>query len=269
MKTALLAILGLALSVGLGRAETWNLQIVDDAGDTGYDSQIVTLSDGIPYIFYKNSSSNSLQLAWWVPDGGGSGGWQFKGLDNYVPTGLKFEAIVDAQDHIHVAYARQASPYVKYGIYDPATQAWILGPESVTGGQSNMYVDLTIVPIEADLVPVIAANRTDATVYVYKRDPVSGVWSNTNVDPTHDARRGTSVAVDASHNMHVSYYEATGANLMYATKGWDATTWMISTVDVTGNVGDYSSILVDASDRVHIVYYDTTNGDLKHAVLTP
>jgi hypothetical protein len=265
---AIMMVLALAVSVGLCQADTWNLQVVDDAGNVGYDSQIVTLADGTPYIFYK-SDSNNLYLAWWVPDGGGGGGWQYKYLDNYTPNGFPFEAIVDSSNRIHLAYSRYTSPAVKYGIYDPATQAWALGPETVTGATTYSFVDLLLTQIGPDLVPVICANIENGKVYVYKRDPGTGVWSNTNVDPLHTATHGGSVAVDASHNMHVSFYENDGDNLMYATKTWDATTWQISTVDITGNVGDYSSILVDSSNRVHIVYYDTTNGDLKHAVLTP
>jgi hypothetical protein len=260
-------VLGLVLSVGTSQAQTWNLQIVDDAGDAGYDSQIVTTADGTPYVFYKRSGD--LYLAWWVPGEGDLGGWQFKYLDTYVSSPYAFEALVDAQDRIHVAYGRYTSPGVKYGIYSPSTQAWVLGPETVTGAQTTSYVDLTLVPIGSDLVPVIASNRENDKSYVFKRDPVSGAWSSTNVDPVHNATRGASIAVDSSLNMHASFYEPDGDNLMYATKTWDATTWQVSTVDVTGNVGDYCSILVDASDHVHIVYYDTTNGDLKHATLTP
>lgn len=261
-------VLALAISVGLCQADTWNLQVVDDAGDVGYDSQIVTLSDGTPYIFYKSSTDN-LYLAWWVSDGGGGGGWQYRYLDNYTRNGTTFEAIVDATNRIHIAYSRYTSPAVRYGIYDPATQTWTLPLETVTGAPTSVFVDLLLTQIGADLVPVICANGENGKVYVYKRDPATGVWSNTIVDTLHTATHGGSVAVDAAHNMHVSFYENDGDNLMYATKTWDATTWQVSTVDITGNVGDYSSILVDASNRVHIVYYDTTNGDLKHAVLTP
>jgi hypothetical protein len=69
--------------------------------------------------------------------------------------------------------------------------------------------------------------------------------------------------------MHVSFFEPTGQNLMYATKAWDDVTWQVSTVDITGSVGDYPSIAVTPDNHVHIVYYDATNGDLKYATLTP
>ncbi len=259
--------LSFLLGIPTAQGQTWNLQVVDDAGDAGYDSQIVVTSAGIPYIFYK--SGGNLMLAWWIPDGGGAGGWQYKQLDSNMYAGYFFEVLLDAQDRFHVAWNKYVSPYTRYGIYDPATGSWVLGPEAVTGTSAYSYVDLALVQIGEELVPVITSLAEDARVSVFQRTPGTGGWTSTQVDAVHYATHGASIAVDSALNLHVSFYENAGDNLMYATKAWDDTTWQVSTVDIAGNVGDYSSIAVDASDNVHIVYYDATNGDLKYATLNP
>jgi hypothetical protein len=249
------------------RSQTWNLQTVDDAGDTGYDSQIVVTPSGVPFIFYKSNTSNTLNLAYWVgtPE---EGGWQYRQLDTYISPGYTYEAIADSLGRIHVVWNRYATPYTKYGIFDPTTLTWVLGPEGVTGTSSTAYLDLALVHIGGNIIPVIGYSREGNYVYIYRRDPGTGAWSYTQVDAVHTSSHAPTVAVDSAHNLHVAFYEETGDNLMYATKAWDDAVWQISTVDLTGNVGDYPSILVDSSDNVHIVYYDTTNGDLKYATLT-
>lgn len=267
MKTLFAAgILAITLLLGASaaQAQTWNLQVVDDAGDTGYDSQIAVASDGSPFIFYKYGGS--LQLAWWVP--GGGGGWQYSNLDNNnVPINYAFEVLVDTQGRFQVAYAKANG--VKYGIFSPTTKTWVLGPEVVTGAPASTYVGMALTTIGPDIIPVLSINGDGGKVNVYKRDPATGAWSSTTADNLHNASHPSSVALDSTQHMHVCFYENAGQNLMYATKAWNDTAWQVSTVDITGNVGDYPKIAVTPDDHVHIVYYDVSNGDLKYAALNP
>jgi hypothetical protein len=264
MKIGILAVTLLS-GVTAAHAQTWNLQVVDDAGDVGYDSQIVVANDGTPFLFYKNSSQ-TMFVAWWVP-GGGGGGWQYATLEANTPYGYSYEVLVDALGRFQIAYTRY--DVVRYGIFSPTTKTWVLGPVTVTGAAAYSHVDLALTTIGPDIIPVLSCNQDGNKVYVYKRDPVSGAWSNTVVDTLHNSSHAASVAVDSLYNLHVCFYEPSGLNLMYATKAWDDTTWQVSTVDITGNVGDYGSIAVTPDDQVHIVYYDATNGDLKYAALNP
>lgn len=262
-----IVVIAIALASAPASGQTWNLQTVDDAGDMGYDSQIVTSSDGTPYIFYRGD--NALRLAWWVSGGGDLGGWQYKTLDSNTYNGLAFEVLVDGLGRFHLAWSRYTAPNIKYGVYDPATASWVLGPETVTGGLTYSHVDLALADVGGSIWPCVLFNKDSDPVYLARRNPGTGVWTTTAVDAAHTASGPSSITVDSMNNLHVSYYEDVGDNLMYATKTWDATTWQLSTVDVTGNVGSWSSIAVTAGDVVHIVYYDTTNGDLKYATLVP
>ncbi len=95
----------------------------------------------------------------------------------------------------------------------------------------------------------------------------------------------TSIAVDGTGRVYISYYDTTNTNLKYATcagscldvtatGGWSSTGGgAIVCVDggagcagtANFNVGEYSSISVDGTGRVHIAYYDTSHTDLKYA----
>jgi len=260
-----LAAIAVAFIAPVAVAQEWNIQLVDDAGDVGYDSQIAVLSNGIPYIVYVGSSSD-LKLAWWVEQGGQSG-WNFSIIGN-ATAGRAKEMLVDEQDRLHIAWNYGATSY--YGIYNPATQAWVLGPESVAFGMYYAHLDLALWSSGGNLIPVIVATLdSNSAVKLAKRDPGTGVWSIETCSGTFTSDGAASVAVGADGGLHVSFYERFGANLVYAVKVAGGTTWMFQTIDTGGTVGQYSSILIDDVGDIHIAYYDTTNGDLKFASTTP
>ena len=61
-----------------------------------------------------------------------------------------------------------------------------------------------------------------------------------------------SMAIDSNGYLHISYYDETNKNLMYATN--EGGSWSTKTVDSRDDVGVASSIAVDSNDNVHIVY---------------
>ncbi|MCF6157375.1 MAG: hypothetical protein E3K32_02110 [wastewater metagenome] len=91
-------------------------------------------------------------------------------------------------------------------------------------------------------------------------------WQYETIDTSSSTANYASIAIDASDNIHISYYDATNRDLMYATNATGS--WATESVDETDNVGQYTSIVVDTSDNVYISYYDVTNGDLKYATGT-
>ncbi len=95
-------------------------------------------------------------------------------------------------------------------------------------------------------------------------------WQKLTIDGTlGSARVGTSLAVDASGVLHVSYFaETTGGDLKYARCAADCTnsaSWRTTTVDALGNAGWWPSIAVGGNFRVHISHYDAATGDLDYA----
>jgi hypothetical protein len=93
-------------------------------------------------------------------------------------------------------------------------------------------------------------------------------WQTVTVDTTGSVGTFTSLAVQASGRVHLTYHDITNANLKYATCAGAcaiAANWQLVTVDTTGSVGQYTSLAVEASGRLHVTYLDDTNADLKYA----
>jgi len=266
---AIFSVLSL-LAVGLASpagAQTWNIQMVDDAGDAGYYTQIGTLSSGIPVIVYRTGSD--MKLARWI-ESFGQRGWTYRTLAGNIYYG-NIKMVVDDLDRLHIVWS--SSTASTYGVWDVAADAWAIAPQGIgLTGTSNVY-DLTLVSSGPDRIPYVAVSN-NSTVKVATRDPGTGTWSNEQaVDGNHPVEGAASLAVDSSRGIHVAFCENVGSeyNLMYAVKPAGGT-WVLQMVDPGGsaNVGEYPSILIDTSDVVHIAYYDRTNKDLKYATpVTP
>jgi subtilisin-like proprotein convertase family protein len=95
---------------------------------------------------------------------------------------------------------------------------------------------------------------------------VENVDGNSPGSVNDDVGRYTSIKIDAQGNPHISYYDVTNGDLMYAV--WRSGTWQITTVDgttgSTDNVGQFTSLAL-YNGLPRIAYYDVANGDLKYA----
>src|SRR5687767_12331863 len=99
-------------------------------------------------------------------------------------------------------------------------------------------------------------------------------WQRATVSSSGNVGQYTSIAVGADGHPHISYYDATNGDLMYARRGpavgcappaGSSWCWFIERVDSSGTVGMYTSIALGKYDSPHISYYDFTNGNLKYA----
>src|SRR5439155_21349177 len=84
-------------------------------------------------------------------------------------------------------------------------------------------------------------------------------WAPVVVDQGGDLGGYSSLALDGSGRVHVSYSDGTNVDLKYATCAGSCTTaanWQTVAVDQTGVVGAYASLAADGSGRVHVSYQD-------------
>ena len=73
----------------------------------------------------------------------------------------------------------------------------------------------------------------------------------------------SSLAIDSSDNLHVTYYDATNDNLEYMT--YDGSSWSTPvSLDSTDDVGYESSLAIDSNDNLHVTYLDYTNENLEY-----
>ena len=92
----------------------------------------------------------------------------------------------------------------------------------------------------------------------------SGSWATATIDSEEDVGWSTSLALDASGSIHISYGSG-GDNIAikYATNV--SGSWVITTVNSNEDLFGYTSLALDATGHAHIGYFDYANGELKYA----
>lgn len=126
-------------------------------------------------------------------------------------------------------------------------------------GDVGQYCSLAINPVSNSPV-IVFYNATSEDLNVASKG-----FSSWNIfapfpTPNNDGLY-CSVATNATGIVHVSYYNATDGNLIYANQLGD-----MYVIDSAGDVGQYSSIDVqEVTNSIAISYYDNSSGDLKVA----
>jgi hypothetical protein len=200
---------------------------------------------------------------------------------------LSFPSLaIDAADRLHMSYTSYNDTYTGYyPVYvryatctatcsTPANWTISVVEQDLAG--NGLYKD-TSIAVGTTNVHIayysIMWNYVDASDLIYAtKTLVGGAWSKATVDDSvtgagdvTDTGRYPSITIDASNFAHISYYNATTADLKYATNITGA--WVKSTVDSTGSVGTFTSIRRDTAGTplLHLTYYDATNRTLKYA----
>jgi len=197
--------------------------------------------------------------------------WQPVAVDQTGVVGTFTSLAVDGSGRVHVSYEDDTNGDLKYATCAASCttaaswhtvtvdQVGSVGQEGslAVDGDGRVHVSYFDLTNGVLKYATCAASCTTATN-----------WQTAVIDHSWNVGYHTSLAVDGSGQVHVSYWDATNADLKYATCAASCTTatsWQTVAVDQAGDVGDYSSLAVDGDGRVHVSYLDFTNSDLKYA----
>ncbi|RMF17250.1 MAG: hypothetical protein D6761_04675 [Candidatus Dadabacteria bacterium] len=268
----------------------WVIEDVDTDGDVGGYPQLEFTQTGRPHIAYYDFTNGRIKYA------------LFNGLEwerQSIPLATETEGFLsmrlDRNDIAHISTIDVGNFNLQYLVYDPQSRA--LGGLTVDdgtltsgkGGNINSRMSIELREGQGGLaLPVIAyynaslgvlnltwmVDNGGALEFVPPRtidgrlDPNAsdvGQWVSTTLSDYVDVN-GNAFTDDV---VHMSYYDASNADLKYASFRFSTTETVIERVDRDGIVGETSSITIDRQGRPTISYYDSTNNDLKVAFRLP
>ena len=238
-----------------GSSWVWGIQVLEASGRTGRYCSLELSAEDLPRIGYLDSLDLEQKLASW--DGAQ---WLFDVVTNSEGMGRYSSMALDSAGNAHFASYGQVIRGLAYAYWDGIQ--WQSRAVDTVGdcGWS------TAIAVDAALHPHIS--YTDAASDTLRYAHWDGTaWLTTTVAPigpeTGAHRMGTSIALDAEGRPHISYFDSTGGDLMYAS--WDGANWSTEMVDSGKNVGSRSSLRFDGDGYPRIGYYDEGLGSLKYA----
>lgn len=281
----------------------WELTVVEEENDVGGFSDMEYSQTGNPHIAYYDFTN--LQARYAVRNELGE--WErsnipFAGqLEGFLAMAL------DINDVAHMPVISAGRFNLEYLVYDFVSDT-LFGTTvddgtltTTRGGNINLKVDVVLREVNGEQLPVIAYYQAshgllqlawltedpDGTLRFEYRiidgsfaiaDPDVGLFASIWLEP---ARGGENPHGDW---LHISYYDATNQDLLYARYDWERDEVIRERVDTSGIVGETSSITVFgeeapcsvdeqtqepvANRRPAITYFDSTNNDLKLAFRT-
>ncbi len=190
-----------------------------------------------------------------------SGSWVTQSVNSEESVGANNSIAIDSLDNVHISYDYNFGypDYVKVLKYATnASGSWVTQSVNSEGGA---HLSIAIDSSDNVHISYISFNRGGGRLIDNEFADLkyavnsSGSWVIKTVDSSGGIKKNSSVAIDSSDNVHVTYVGPQG--LMYATNA--SGSWVTELIERTANTfyGDrvrYPSIAIDSSDKVHISY---------------
>lgn len=239
-------------------SSSWTLEMIDNSSsNVGSNCDMKVGPNGDIYAVYwdyvtTSSSNQSLKFA--HHDGNS---WTTSILDS--DGGSDSSLQIDALGNLHVSYIDLVNGGLKYGFNNG--QGWVLSTIEDNGqGRGNSLV------LDSNNDPHVSYfdnnnNRLRYASLTGTSWSISTVetglsWGNNSTASQTD----TSIGIDSSDNVHISYYNA---GLKYAF--YDGTSWDFTLIDTVENIQGNTNLIVDDEQRIHISYHDNASRSLKYA----
>jgi Bacterial Ig-like domain len=250
----------------------WQAVTVDSRGDVGYENALAVDGDGGVHVAYENNSIAGVKYATCAADCAAAAQWDTVTVDSggSVNVGMIGSLAVEGDGRLHITYLDLTLANLRYATCatmcltiaswttvapDDSRKVWE-SPSLAVDQSGGVHVSY-----EGGATPSLKYATCTGTCTTFAN------WDTVTVDASGEVGLYSSLAVDGSDRVHVSYQDVTHADLRYATCAVACTSagnWQVVTVDAPGAVGYFTSLGVDESGRVHVSYSDV-NGDLKYA----
>ncbi len=249
---------------------SWMIENVDNSGNVGQYTSIAVGISGEVHMSYYDVTYGNLKYATNT-----SGSWEKIDIDSSSQNVSLYTSIgIDASGKIHISYYDKDNGNLNYatnasGLWTKKDISDFLVKEIDREGDVGLYTSLAVEPSGKIHISYYDTTNddlkyaTEASHSLIGLNVDKGKYIAEKVDYGEYVGMYSSIAVDISGKMHISYYDGTNSNLMYATNVTGS--WVKSIVDYKEDVGWYTSIAVDKPGKVHISYYDWTNKILKYA----
>ncbi len=232
----------------------WNVQTVDNSGNTGQKTSIAYDAQGYPHIGYTDSNGAVYHSYWtghaWQIERVGGSGWGF------APVAL----CIDDAGAIHMVYGTNHGSILAYR--KKVDGVWQYPEENITSDVSS--TSILGICTGPDGTPYVSFGTESKLACAHK--PAS-TWIVDTVDEAQSVGSFSSIACDQSSHLFIAYSDDSGLDLKFAY--YDGSVWSTQIVDMGGDVATYGvSLKLDGSGNPCIAYYDQTNGNLKYAKFT-
>ncbi len=240
-----------------------NFRFVDTAGSVGQYPSIYLDSLKRPHICYYDAFfGGELKYAYKA-----SGVWNLSTIDNggvsNYNVGRYCNIKTDSSNKVHISYLDISRGNIKY--ITNSSGGWVSeNPDNInTVGQfqTSLAVDSN------GKIHISYYDSANGGELRYSNN-INGYWVSAVVDDggatNTNVGQYNSIAVDKNGFVHISYYDATNADLKYATNV--SGSFVTYTIDSAGSVGSYTAIALDSNGYPVISYYDAApNYNLKVA----
>jgi hypothetical protein len=240
---------------------TWSIKTIRPKiyGEGLYSSLALNPADGHPAIVHYNKTLGRLEHSREVS----KTDWDTVAVDYGADVGYASSLKITSFGQPNIAYLNVTAGNMKYALPGIVPSTWynyypVFGPNLGLFNSLDLY---------NGSLPRVATYVTKGGDAAFGKSSGTG-WQFEYIDRTYDVGQYISLGVDSTDKPHVSYYDATHGNLVYATK-ISATEWVTSPLDIIGDVGMFTSLAISTDDRVYISYFDYTNTRLKIIYQTP
>lgn len=259
---------------------SWSIELVDEAGTGGANSNIALDSMGTIHIGYCDTTNKSLKYATY--DGSF---WSAETIDSDNVIGWSVMKL-DSNGYPHFCYIRTAygsSPScdLKYAVWNGLS--WDMEIISSCDPMNSEGYYYTSMALDSANRPHISYSYTYGSTtsdggLMYAHWNGSS-WQIEEVDAAHAKGEHSSIAVDSTDTPHISFNNLINSALFYAVRNkpeqplpWTVDSFVDNDPDYY-TVGVQTALAIDSSDRPHIFYGSRTeygtwnhvNAHIRHA----